>query len=101
MGRIAQRAVDAVPAALVHRAPHSLTVANWVGNMRHTLVVYDARSNQGLVCYGFNEVTSSLSATSVRVGSRRSLLHEQSSHPSHVLCVHRGAWAPPCLVLVE
>ena len=34
-------------------------LANWVANMRHTLVVYDTRSNQGLVCYGFNEVTSS------------------------------------------
>lgn len=96
MGRIAQQAVDAVPAALVHRAPHSLTVANWVGNMRHTLVVYDARSNQGLVCYGFNEVTSSLSATHVganwqSLSSFAMQLLPIAALPIDVITVQRGA----------
>ena len=44
--RMAQQAVDAVPTALVHRAPHSLTVASWVANMRHTLIVYDTRKGR-------------------------------------------------------
>ena len=96
MGRIAQQAVDAVPAALVHRAPHSLTVANWVGNMRHTLVVYDTRNSQGLVCYGFNEVTSSLSATHVganwqSLSSFAMQLLPIADLPIDVITVQRGA----------
>lgn len=58
---LTQEAVNIVPPKLVYYCPHRTTIANWVKNMHHSLVVYHTEYDVGLVVYGYNGLTKKLS----------------------------------------
>ncbi len=95
MANITAKAVQIVPARLIYSCPHAKMVQNWVDNIKHTLVVYDTQADIGLVCYGYNEVTSCLSAHIVQKNwssLSRYIMQMLSlwDLPIDVITVHKG-----------
>jgi len=95
----AQQQLDVVPPHLVLQAPHALMVANWVANIKQTLVVVDTLYNAGLVVYTKNDVTHTVSGTLVKSWKRRSKYVLQKlmlgDHPVDVVYLNRGSAHKP------
>ena len=100
MEGIVKRALSILPPELVYNTPHRVTVANWVRNIKHTLVVYDTFYNMGIVAYGYNEVTHALSCFHVRCNwqEKSSFVMQHlpvADKPIDVIALHRGAYKVP------
>lgn len=100
MESIVKRALSILPAKLVYHTPHRVTVANWVRNIKHTLIVYDTFYNMGIVAYGYNEVTHALSCFHVRCNwqEKSSFVMQHlpvAGRPIDVIALHRGAYKLP------
>eukprot|EP00966_Prymnesium_polylepis_P221497 5123778-Prymnesium_polylepis.1 len=72
MAGYAELQLDIVPSHLVQAVPHSISVANWCNNIKHTLIVVDRMANVALVALAKNEITHTVSGVYVTGWERRS-----------------------------
>lgn len=95
MAGYAELQLDIVPSHLVQAVPHSISVANWCNNIKHTLIVVDRMANVALVALAKNEITHTVSGVYVTGWERRSkyILQRLSlgEHPVDVIYLLRGS----------